>query len=135
MKSLPKVWRLIIINIIFQFVACSSRIVFNENDPQNPFKNVVQRKFQEVDSFNFKSPAKPEQYSQNYNIILKPRLLKGEEILLAVTYGSQSETWTLSKDDKFTSIGKLKHGLKNTLIFSKKFWLIPNRLIILFFFL
>ena len=107
MKFLPKVWRLIFINIIFQFVACSSRIVFNENDPQNPFKNVVQRKFQEVDSFNFKSPAKPEQHSQNYNIILKPKLLKGEEILLAVTYGSQSETWTLSKDDKFTSIGNI----------------------------
>ena len=77
-----------------------------EKTSQNPFKNVVQRKFQEVDSFNFKSPAKPEQHSQKYNIILKPKLLKGEEILLAVTYGSQSETWTLSKDDKFTSIGK-----------------------------
>ena len=118
MKFLPKVWRLIFINIIFQFVACSSRIVFNEDDPQNPFKNVVQRKFQEVDSFNFKSPAKPEQHSQKYNIILKPKLLKGEEILLAVTYGSQSETWTLSKDDKFTSIGKLKHDIKKYDIFS-----------------
>ena len=73
MKSLPKVWRLIIINIIFQFVACSSRIVFNEDDPQNPFKNTVQRKFQETDSFNFKSPAKPED-SQKYNIILKFKL-------------------------------------------------------------
>ena len=106
MKCLPKVWCLIFINIIFQLVVCSSRIVFNENDPQNPFKNVVQRKFEEVDSFNFKSPTKPEQHSQKYNIILKPKLVKGQEILLAVTYGSQSETWTLSKDDKFTSISK-----------------------------
>ena len=110
--SLPNMWQLIFINIIFQFVASSSsKIVFDEDDPQNPFKNVVQRKFHDVDSFNFKSPAKPEQHSQKYNIILKPKLLKGQEILLAVTYGSQSETWTLSKDDKFTSIGKMKHDL------------------------
>ena len=120
MKFLPKVWRLIFINIIFQFVACSSRIVFNEDDPQNPFKNVVQRKFQEVDSFNFKSPAKPDQYSQNYNIILKPRLLKGEEILLAVTYGSQSETWTLSKNDTFTTIGNSQWARKLKKIRAKK---------------
>ena len=112
MKFLPKVWRLIFINIIFQFVACSSRIVFNEDDPQNPFKNTVQRKFQETDSFNFKSPAKPEDSQETsswkYNIILKPKLIEGTEILLAVTYGSQSETWTLSKDDKFTSIGNIE---------------------------
>ena len=107
--SLPNMWQLIFINIIFQFVASSfsSKIVFDEDDPQNPFKNTVQRKFQETDSFNFKSPAKPED-SQKYNIILKPELLEGTEILLAVTYGSQSETWTLSKDDKFTSIGNIE---------------------------
>ena len=108
--SLPNMWQLIFINIIFQFVASSSssKIVFDEDDPQNPFKNTVQRKFQETDSFNFKSPAKPEQHSQKYNIILKPKLVKGQEILLAVTYGSQSETWTLSKEDKFTSIGNIE---------------------------
>ena len=123
--SLPNMWQLIFINIIFQFVASSSsKIVFDEDDPQNPFKNTVQRKFQETDSFNFKSPAKPEDSQETsswkYNIILKPKLIEGTEILLAVTYGSQSETWTLSKNDKFTTIGNSQWARKLKKVRAKK---------------